>query len=310
MTGELSGSRGRACPVCGSAVATLFAPATWRKQKLSAFSYASRKEPEFMSLRLVRCGGCGLVYADDPPRDAALASAYASAAYDSGDEANCAARTYAACLAAHCGQISPKRAAIDVGAGNGALLPWLASAGFSPVVGIEPSQAAIRAADAAVRPLLREGIFARSLVADTSPSLICGFMILEHLADPAEFFRTAFDVLQPGGALAVVVHNRRGWVNRLLGRKSPIIDIEHLQLFDPRSLRELYRRAGFDVSEMRSFCNPYPLRYWVRLSPLPVIVKRFLLRSLSALSVDRVNLVLPAGNIFAIGVKKTGETSA
>ena len=52
--------------------------------------------------------------------------------------------------------------------------------------------------------------------------------------------KEAFRILKPGGAIFLIGHNRRRSLSaRLLGRRSPIFDIEHLQLFSPRSLRQL-----------------------------------------------------------------------
>jgi len=83
----------RSCPVCGAGPvhATLFLEDSIDPSRLSGFSFASRKVPEFMSHRLVRCGACDLVYADNPPDAEVLANAYHEAAYDSAEEADDAA---------------------------------------------------------------------------------------------------------------------------------------------------------------------------------------------------------------------------
>ena len=73
-------------------------------------------------------------------------------------------------------------------------------------------------------------------------------------------------MLKPGGALFLIGHNRRAFSAKVLGRKSPIFDIEHLQLFSPVSVRHLLERAGFSRVEVRPVFNRYPLRY---RAPLP-----------------------------------------
>lgn len=247
-----------------------------------------------------------MVYADDIPASAVLGEAYRDAGYDSGEEARCAARTYAACLAGILRNPGPKRGAIDIGAGNGALLGWLREAGYDPVIGIEPSRAAIAAAPPEIRSALREGMFPGDAAAGVSPSLICAFMILEHVADPAAFCRAAHEWLVPGGEFAVVVHDRRAWINRLLGLRSPIMDVGHLQLFDPGSLRCLLARCGFASITLRPIVNTYPLRYWLRLSPLPQVVKRRLAACLAWAGLDQCMISLPVGNLLAVAVKEAG----
>jgi hypothetical protein len=141
------------------------------------------------------------------------------------------------------------------------LLPWLSEIGFQPVIGVEPSRAAISAAPASIQPMLREGMFGPELLDGVKLSLLCSFMTLEHMDDPGSFAKTAFNLLEPGGMIALVVHNWQGLINRTLGLRSPIIDIEHLQLFNPTSVTTLLKQAGFEDVTVKPISNRYPLRY-------------------------------------------------
>lgn len=293
----------RTCPVCNSGNYEPFADERIDPNRVGALTYASRKPPEFMCLRLVRCISCDLVYAPTPPEQEFLHAAYADADFDSGQEAVAAAQTYAQALKPHLQLLSGRNAAVDVGAGSGPLLPWLQAAGFASVIGIEPSRAAIDAAPPSVRALLREGMFSASMLENERISMICSFMPLEHLHDPGEFVATAHELLEPGGALAVVVHDWRAPLNRLLGLRSPIIDVEHLQLFSPKALRELLQRAGFEQIRLRPIRNAYPLRYWLRLTPLPVSVKRWLLKLLERFRLADKSVSMNVGNMLAVASK-------
>lgn len=299
----------RACPACAASRYAAFADERIDPARLGDFSYASRKNPEFMCLRLVRCLECDLVYAPTPPAGETLHTAYAEASYDSAPEALAAAHTYAHALQPFVARLGLRRAAVDVGAGSGPLLPLLGALGFAPVVGVEPSRAAIEAAPAAVRPMLRQGMFAPALISDLHPSLICSFMTLEHLAEPGDFVRTAWRLLEPGGMLAVVVHDWRAPLNRLLGRRSPIIDVEHLQLFSPRSIKALLTSAGFEAVSHRPLCNTYPLRYWLRLTPLPARFKHGLVAALVRIGLADKPVSLRVGNLLAVGYKPAKDTA-
>ncbi len=290
----------RACPVCGGTFYENFAKEHIDSHKVSDFTYASRKEPEFMCLRLVRCTNCDLVFAPTPPATNILSAAYSEAGFDSSEEAHAAAVSYAKALFPYVSQLAGRNAAVDVGAGSGPLLPWLQERGFSPVIGIEPSRSAINAAPPGVRAMLREGMFSPSLLADVVPSLICSFMTLEHLRDPGCFIDSAYQLLEPGGMLAVVVHNWRAPVNRILGLRSPIIDVEHLQLYSPKSLRTLLTRAGFVSTDLNSIANSYSLRYWLRLSPLPASVKKRLAETFNRMDLSNKKISLRVGNMLAI----------
>ena len=54
---------------------------------------------------------------------------------------------------------------------------------------------------------------------------------------PPQMISAARSLLKPGGALMIVSHNYRHWLMRLLGARSPIIDIEHLQVSEGTDLR-------------------------------------------------------------------------
>jgi SAM-dependent methyltransferase len=303
-TGSLSSLARRDCPVCGSADESIvFAAQRLDLDALDKSAFASRKRPEHMRLRLVECPVCDVVYASPVPAPEALARAYEEAAFDSAEEARYAARTYADELAPLLGRLPDRDGALDIGTGEGAFLAELLRLGFSGVAGVEPSRAPIEAAAPAVAPLIEQGVFEPGSHAAGSFSLVTCFQTIEHVPDPAELVRGAVELLKPGGALAIVCHDRQALVNRAMGMRSPIIDVEHLQLFSPRSVEELLRRAGLVSIERRSIRNRYPIRYWARLSPLPAGPQRGLEALLERSGLAGRALTLPVGNLIAWGIR-------
>jgi hypothetical protein len=121
--------------------------------------------------------------------------------------------------------------------------------------------------------------------------------------DPNSVARAAYDLLRPGGAFVTVTHDYHAPINRLLGRRSPIIDVEHLQLFSRDSLRHLFRGTGYDDFQVQAFRNRYSLRYWMRLTPVPGPLKQvgdFVMQKSGA---ARIKLSANVGNLFAAGRK-------
>jgi SAM-dependent methyltransferase len=265
----------RACPICGDTDTTreMFAERI-DPARLGMLSYASRKEPEYMRPRLVVCPSCDLLYAPRIPRPESLARAYADAGYDTDVEARYAADSYAAALRGRLDSLPDRASALEIGAGNGALLDRLRTLGFAELVGIEPSRQAAGSAPAALRRSIRiESFDPRSLPA-AHFTLVIANQTLEHVPAPLELLSAARRVLKPGGLLMLVSHNYRHWLMRLLGARSPIIDIGHLQIFSPSSLAAALRHAGFRNEGIRPFANAYPLHYWTRLLPIPPGLKR------------------------------------
>lgn len=305
MAGEPQGGlldvAARRCPVCGAAGGTAIEENV-DPARLDGASFASRKVPEYMHWRLVTCPACDTLYADPAPSQETLENAYARADYDSAEAAGYAAATYATLLPRLLAQTSPGGGALDIGAGDGAFLRELRRAGFSDIVGVEPSAAARDAAPADVRDLIRSARFRSEDFETGRFRLVTAFQTLEHVVEPLALCRAAHELLHDGGALAVVSHDRRALLNRVLERRSPIFDIEHLQLFSRPALRALFVRAGFERIEMRSVVNRYPLRVWLRYLPLPTGLKRMALNSLRGRAGAMV-VAVPVGNIAVIGYR-------
>ena len=295
----------RSCPACESPSdgASLFLSENINPKKISGFSFASRKLPEYMCHRMVRCPVCDLVYADKPPAEESLAESYHAASYDSSEEADDAARAYILAIQGALDRLQNRGAALEIGTGTGVFLKHLKEAGFSKLVGVEPSRAAIDAATPECREWIREGMFNGQDFEPESFDLICCFMTMEHVRDPMEIAKSALRLLRPGGVFLTVTHDYRSPVNRFLGKRSPIVDIEHLQIFSRKAIAELFNRAGFMDVSAESFVNRYSLRYWARLSPLPSGIKTFLGALLSKPVFSRIRLGVNVGNTLACGFK-------
>lgn len=272
--------------------------------RLGPLSFSSRKPPEYLHYRLIRCPDCDLVYANPAPPIEELEVAYRHAGYESGSEARWAAATYARILPEVLARVPSRCAALDVGAGDGAFLRHLVDAGFESVSGVEPSRAPIAAADPVVRPLITEGLFRGIDYEPSSFDLVTCFQTIEHLHDPGESCREMAELLRRGGALYLVCHNRQAWSARALGRRSPIFDIEHLQLFSPPSLRALLTACGLEEIRVVMVINTYPLGYWLRLLPIPRSIKEPLLRVLRFTRLGALPVPLPAGNMAAWGYRR------
>ena len=270
---------------------------------LDEHAFASRKRPELMRFRLVDCPICDLVYASPVPSPEALAGAYEDAAFDSAQEARYAARSYALQLVDLLATLPDRRGALDIGTGDGAFLAELLELGFTDVGGVEPSSAPIAAAAPDIARLIEHGVFQPLIRPPASLSLVTCFQTIEHVPDPSALVHDAAALLKPGGILALVCHDRRAPINRVLGLRSPIVDIEHMQLFSSRSVGELLRRAGLRDVGIRPIRNRYPLRYWARLTPLPERLQAVVAIALERSGIGARPLTLPVGNLLAWGVR-------
>ena len=83
----------RSCIICGRKL-KLFREEKINHSNLDAYSYSSRKIPEYMHYALYECENCHVLYSDCTVEKQEIFRNYKEADYDSGDEADNASRTY------------------------------------------------------------------------------------------------------------------------------------------------------------------------------------------------------------------------
>jgi hypothetical protein len=115
----------------------------------------------------------------------------------------------------------------------------------------------------------------------------------------------AYTLLKKGGAVFFICHNHLALSAKILGTKSPIFDIEHLQLFSEKSARYLLKTNKFTNITTQVVFNCYPLHYWLKLFPLPIQFKRKLILLSKTFKIGNLPLYLPAGNLAVIGYKQS-----
>lgn len=295
----------RSCPVCKTPYkkSKLFLREKIDPDLLSSFSYASRKNPEFMRHELMQCPNCDLVYASSPPKKNELAKAYHSSNFDSNQEANDAAYSYLKSIKPIIKKLRSKNSALEIGCGTGVFLELLKKEGFLVVKGIEPSTSAIKSAPKHRKSWFKKGIFNSNDFKPNTFDLICCFMTMEHVHDPLETAINVRKLLKPGGIFVTVTHDYRNIVNKILGERSPIIDIEHMQIFSNQSIQETFKKAKFKNIKTHTFANSYKLSYWVRLTPIQKKFKEKFINIINKTFLKKIKLTINVGNTMAYGSK-------
>lgn len=292
----------KTCTICGKK-AVLRNRAGYDMNRLNGFGFASRKIPEYMHYELWECKDCGYLMAENAPGQKELAQKYKYAEFDSGREAGYASATYMRCLKKYCPDF-PKGRAMDIGTGEGSYLKYLLREGVQDVTGVEPSRAPVLAAEKRIRKRIVNDIFRASDYEPETFDMISCFQTIEHIPDPGQLLGGIHDLLKKGGMVYLVCHDYRSPVNRILGMKSPIYDIEHLQLFSKRSIERLVRQQGFERVRVFALKNRYPLYYWLRLFPLPSAVKLPLLKKAQNSRWGQIRIGISVGNTGVIACRK------
>ena len=287
----------RLCPACGGIGKEKFS-ANIEEEKISPSSYSSRKRPELMHYALMECQSCRTLFVERVPDLDGLIDNYAVASFDSRIESEYAAKTYGKYLNRL--NLVRNRRILDIGCGDGTFLEKAISLGAESVLGIEPSQGALESAGE-VRNSIRT-IPVEQCDYQFEFDLVTCFQTLEHLVDPKTVLSKMCSAAISGGYVAVVCHNRLSLVNRLMGRRSPIFDIEHLQMFSVEGLEKILQSTNLKVIVSKQILNSYPLGYWLRLFPMPKIMKDFF-ESRRDSFLMRIPISLFVGNRLVVAIK-------
>lgn len=288
------------CIICGRKL-KLFRKEKINRSNLDAYTYSSRKTPEYMHYALYECKDCHALYSDCTVEKQEIFRNYKEAEYNSGNEANNASRTYYKYLCKYLPNYHANRA-LDIGTGNGSYLGILMRKGID-VVGIEPSDAPIRQAEPEIRNKIINDVFKKGLFEAESFDIISLFQTVEHIPDTENTLREIFTLLSRGGYFYLVCHDYRSLINRILGEKSPIYDIEHLQIFSKKSICRILKKIGYREIKIFTIWNRYPIKYWVRLFPFKKSLKDRILSYLEHAAIGRVCIPVNVGNIGIIAKK-------
>ena len=292
------------CAICGTdGGAEVLYPPTFELDAFNERIFSARRLPDRIHYRMVRCRRCGLVRSDPAAGQARLADLYRASTFDYAAEVGNLRRTYNRYLA-RAKRRARGESLLEIGCGNGFMLEEALAQGYRQVCGVEPSQDAGAAAAPAVRDHITADVMRPGLFADGRFDTVCMFQVFDHVPDPGALLDACHAVLTRGGTLLLFHHNADALSARLLGERSPIVDIEHCYLYGPRTMRLLLEKHGFDVAEVGAATNTLSVRHLVRLLPLPAGAKARVSRLAGAGGADRLRLRLRLGNLYAIAASR------
>ena len=86
----------------------------------------------------------------------------------------------------------------------------------------------------------------------TGVDVLVAFEVIEHLFNPLEFLVSIKKVMHKDGLLILSCPNGKGFDVSILKEKSLAVDAEHVNLFNPKSLETLLKKAGFKTLSLQT----------------------------------------------------------
>jgi SAM-dependent methyltransferase len=299
------------CAICGGeGNASEIYPARLEREDLRPEIFSARRKPDGVHYRLVKCQSCGLVRSDPAADARQIAEIYAESGFDYAGEVENLTATYGRYLRELVALGGAGGSLLEIGCGNGFFLEEALRQGFRDVRGIEPSADAIRRASPTIAARILPGVFRRGAFDPGTFDVICLFQVLDHLPDPALALEAACEMLKPGGRLLCLNHDVQAMSARVMGEKSPIVDVEHTFLFGKDTLRRLLESSGFRIERIGTAWNRCSLRYLLHLLPVSDRLKTPWIGLADRSRLGRVSVWLPLGNLFGIARRPTAVSGS
>jgi SAM-dependent methyltransferase len=253
---------------------------------------------------MVRCRACGLLRSNPILPASELARLYERSGFHYEDEARFTRRTYGRLLERALRFASGRDSLLEIGCGSGFFLEEARRLGFRDLAGVEPSEDAVARADASLQNCMKRELYGKDSFPEERFDFVCAFQVFDHVPDPSGMLRACFSHLKKGGVALFVNHDEGALSARLLGERSPIVDVEHTALYRKATMRRIFEKHGFSVRAVFSVRNTYPLSYWAKLAPLPKAIKAASLFLLEESRIGALPLTLAAGNLGLVAVKE------
>jgi SAM-dependent methyltransferase len=223
---------------------------------------ASAPAFEKYGLQFRRCDACRTIYMSPRPSPEVMASYYGSSEnyqywakhiFPASEAARVEKihRPMLEYIVAACDRYSvPRDLLVEVGPGFGTFAALAQqSHAFERVLAVERTPEMAQACRDRGITVIEKAVEDVHAAEVGSADVIASFEVIEHLFEPADYVRNATRLLGRGGLLLLTCPNGEGFDTSVLGAQSPAVDSEHVNLFNPDSLRGLLTRLGFDVLE-------------------------------------------------------------
>lgn len=293
------------CAICEKNNYSVIYPENFDSKKIDERIFSARRLPDRIHYRLVKCNACGLIYSNPILEYKKIEKLYRKSftAYD--QQLDNLKETYGYYLEKLKKYIVVNRHAcslLEIGCGNGFFLEEAQKQRFR-VWGVEPGKKSVEKANPKIKKNIIIDIFRPKLFRKNFFDVICSFQTLDHIPNPNEFLAGCYKILKKGGFALFLNHDVEALPNRLMGEKSPIIDIEHTYLFGKKTMKKIFEKHKFEILELAAAENIHNLSYWIHLFPLAKLIKSTVIKLLDISGLGLIKVKLRPGNLYLIAKK-------
>lgn len=131
------------------------------------------------------------------------------------------------------------------------------------------------------------------------PDLCVGVHVYDHLLNPLNELKDLFHSSATGAKIAIVVHNEKSFLRKVLSKRWPPFCLQHPQLYNKKTLTNLLEKAGWTNVIIRPTTNWFSLDHFVKMgaSILGLNPKYFFF-------IPKVQIPFRLGNMICIAEKQ------
>lgn len=140
---------------------------------------------------------------------------------------------------------------IEIGSGFGTFCEEMKSRNyFNEVVAVEPTPSL--AESCRKRGIKTIELPVEKITVKNKYDVLVSFEVIEHLHSPSNFVNDIRKLLTDSGVVILSCPNGKGFEIEQLREKSSSVDHEHLNYFNPNSLKTLLEKSGFEILETQT----------------------------------------------------------
>jgi len=133
---------------------------------------------------------------------------------------------------------------------------------------------------------------------DGSLSEVVMIQVLDHLLEPKEILKRLWPKLKKGGAIFTVTHNERSFMARILGNRWPAYCLQHPQVYNKKSIRNIFYKSGYEVVDIRKTKNHFEIGFLIKQ-----LAWIFGINIVLTSNIFRNKIGLKLGNIATVAIK-------
>jgi len=172
---------------------------------------------------------------------------------------------------------------------------------FENITLVEPNKAVHQVLNNSIVSGIETFIYpsVEELATNSKFDLVSGVHVFDHLIDPISYIKKLAEFMGSGSYVLSVTHDEGSFLRKILRRKWTPFCLQHPQLYNPKTIEVLFKKAGLEKVSIEKSTNWFPLKHIAVVAQKLIGFPNILVRITPA-----INIPLKLGNMISIFQRK------